>query len=54
MSPLRYFGSFFYTDGTFELQLPPGIARIEVTKGYSYYTSIGEVRIEDGKRRTTR
>jgi hypothetical protein len=49
VSPLRYFGAFFYTDGTFELQLPPGVSRIEVSKGYSYYTSLGEVRVEDGK-----
>ena len=31
VSPLRYFGSFFYTDGTFEVKLPPGVARIEVS-----------------------
>jgi hypothetical protein len=31
VTPLRYFGSFFYTDGTFEVKLPPGIARIEVS-----------------------
>jgi hypothetical protein len=49
VSPLRYFGSFFYTDGSFELKLPPGLTRIEVSKGYSYYTSIAEVRIEEGK-----
>ncbi len=49
VTPLRYFGSFFYTDGTFEVKLPPGIARIEVSKGYSYYTFIGEAHIEEGK-----
>src|ERR1017187_5564679 len=43
VTPLRYFGSFFYTEGAFEVKLPPGVARIEVSKGYSYYTSIGEV-----------
>ena len=49
VTPLRYFGSFFYTEGTFEVKLPAGIARIEVTKGYSYYQSLSEVKIEEGK-----
>src|SRR5579863_8809733 len=35
VTPLRYFGAFFYTEGTFEVSLPAGFARIEVTKGYS-------------------
>jgi hypothetical protein len=52
VTPLRYFGSFFYSEGSFELTLPPGIARIEVTKGYSYYPSIAEVRVDDGKTST--
>ncbi len=30
------------------MKLPPGNARIEVSKGYSYYTSIGDVQIKDG------
>src|SRR5579871_2535179 len=49
VTPLRYFGSFFYTEGAFEVQLPSGIARIEVTKGYSYYQHLAEVKIEDGQ-----
>jgi hypothetical protein len=49
VTPLRYFGSFFYTEGAFEVKLPPGIARIEVSKGYSYYRSLAEVKIEEGK-----
>ena len=49
VTPLRYFGAFFYTEGSFEVKLPPGIARIEVTKGYSYYPALAEVKIEDGK-----
>jgi hypothetical protein len=24
VGPLRYYGSFFYTDGGFEVKLPPG------------------------------
>ncbi len=52
VTPLRYFGSFFYTEGSCELQLPPGLARIEVSKGYSYYASIGETKIDAGKTST--
>jgi hypothetical protein len=49
VTPLRYFGSFFYTEGSFEVRLPPGTARIEVSKGYSYYPALAEVKIEEGK-----
>jgi hypothetical protein len=49
VTPLRYFGSFFYTAGAFEIQLPPGVARIEVTKGYAYYQALAEAKIEEGK-----
>src|SRR5260370_33446527 len=49
VGPLRYYGSFFYTDGSFEVKLPPGPARIEVSKGYGYYSAIGEVEIVAGK-----
>ena len=49
VGPLRYYGSFFYTDGSFEVKLPPGPARIEVRKGYGYYVSLGEVEIPAGK-----
>src|SRR5438309_2468538 len=49
VGPLRYYGSFFYTDGTFEVKLPSGPARIEVRKGYGYHTAIGEVDIAPGR-----
>jgi hypothetical protein len=52
VGPLRYYGSFFYTDGSFEVKLPPGPARVEVRKGYTYYTSIGEAEILPGKTTT--
>ncbi|HEY3840914.1 MAG TPA: CehA/McbA family metallohydrolase [Bryobacteraceae bacterium] len=52
VTPLRYFGSFFYTEGVFEIKLPPGIARIEVTKGYAYYPALAEVNIQDGQTST--
>src|SRR6266566_4796599 len=45
VGPLRYYGSFFYTDGTFEVKLPSGPARIEARKGYGYYVSLAEVEI---------
>jgi hypothetical protein len=38
--PARYYGSFFYTNGSFEVTLPPGPARLEVRKGYSNYPAI--------------
>jgi hypothetical protein len=49
VGPLRYYGSFFYTDGSFQVALPAGPARVEVRKGYGYYTSIGEAEILAGK-----
>lgn len=47
--PARYYGSFFYTDGSFEVRLPPGPARVEVRKGYSYYLANAEATVESGK-----
>src|SRR5262245_59270244 len=47
--PIRYYGSFFYTEGSFEIKLPPGIARIEIWKGYSYYPVILQARIVSGQ-----
>jgi hypothetical protein len=38
--PARYYGSFFYTSGAFEITLPPGPARLEVRKGYAHYPAI--------------
>src|SRR5258708_31050346 len=49
VGPLRYYGSFFYTQETCEGELPAGPARIEVRKGYGYHTAIGEVDIAPGK-----
>src|SRR6266852_8706181 len=49
VGPLRYYGSFFYTEGSFEVKLPPGPAHIEVRKGYGYYVSLGEVEIPAGR-----
>lgn len=34
--PIRYYGWFFYTPGTFTVDVPAGPARIEVWKGYEY------------------
>src|SRR5262245_42610439 len=49
VGPLRYYGSFFYTDGTFEVKLPAGPARVEVCKGYGYYKSVVEAEISPGR-----
>jgi putative membrane-bound dehydrogenase-like protein len=35
-APIRYFGHFFYTMGTFALDVPAGTVRIEVWKGFEY------------------
>jgi hypothetical protein len=34
--PFRYYGWFFYTPGTFEVEVPPGATQIEVWRGYEY------------------
>ena len=35
-APIRYFGHFFYTRGAFGVDVPAGVARIEVWKGFEY------------------
>jgi dienelactone hydrolase len=35
-APIRYFGHFFYTRGSFSVEVPPGATRIEVWKGFEY------------------
>ena len=35
-APIRYFGHFFYTRGQFQLAVPAGPVRIEVSKGFEY------------------
>ncbi|HEX3726373.1 MAG TPA: hypothetical protein VHV08_09020, partial [Pirellulales bacterium] len=35
-APIRYFGRFFYTRGTFTVDVPAGPVRIEVWKGFEY------------------
>ena len=34
--PFRYYGWFFYTPGSFDVEVPPGSTRIEVWKGFEY------------------
>lgn len=34
--PFRYYGWFFYTDGTCDVRVPPGECRVEVWKGFEY------------------
>jgi len=35
-APIRYFGRFFYTNGEFEIFVPPGPVRIEIWKGLEF------------------
>lgn len=35
-APIRYFGHFFYTNGTFRVEVPAGPVRIEAAKGFEY------------------
>jgi hypothetical protein len=34
--PFRYYGWFFYSPGTFEVEVPAGATRVEVWRGYEY------------------
>jgi putative membrane-bound dehydrogenase-like protein len=45
-APIRYFGHFFYTPGSFSVDVPAGPARIEVWKGFEYRPEIYSVRGE--------
>ena len=46
--PIRYFGHFFYTDGTFDVRVPAGPVRIEVWKGFEYRPVSSEIQAEAG------
>ncbi len=35
-APIRYFGHFFYSPGTFEVEVPEGSTRIEAWKGFEH------------------
>lgn len=46
--PFRYYGWFFYSDGTCEVAVPPGRARIEVWKGFEYAPAVAHAEVGAG------
>ena len=50
-APIRYFGHFFYTSGTFSVDVPPGPARIEVWKGFEFQPETTTARMMRGEPR---
>ena len=47
-APIRYFGHFFYTPGTFSVDVPEGQVRIEVWKGFEYRPEVLTTRAASG------
>lgn len=47
--PFRYYGWFFYTDGTCEVAVPPGEARIEVWKGFEFVPAVVKTSMKLGE-----
>jgi len=48
-APIRYLGRFFYSWGDFEIELPPGAARVEVWKGLEYRPEVASTTIDTGQ-----
>ncbi|MGD9723146.1 MAG: PVC-type heme-binding CxxCH protein [Pirellulales bacterium] len=46
--PIRYFGHFFYTSGTFDVDVPAGPVRIEVWKGFEYRPAVATTELAAG------
>ena len=49
-APIRYFGHFFYTRGTFSVDVPAGPVRIEVWKGFEYRVEMLSTHVAAGTR----
>lgn len=49
--PFRYYGWFFYTNGTFTVRVPAGRVRIQVARGYEYRPVTVETRVAAGETR---
>jgi putative membrane-bound dehydrogenase-like protein len=47
--PYRYLGRFFYTRGQAVVEVEPGMARVEVWKGFEHRPEFVEARVESGK-----
>lgn len=50
-APIRYFGRFFYSPGTTEVEVPAGPARVEVWKGLEYRPQSLTTRVASGEQR---
>ncbi|HEY2894702.1 MAG TPA: hypothetical protein VGJ16_10830, partial [Pirellulales bacterium] len=53
-APIRYFGHFFYTTGTFTVDVPAGAVRIEVWKGFEHRPKSEQFDIAAGASRDVR
>ncbi len=47
-APYRYLGRFFYMTGEIDVAVPPGLVRIEVSKGFEYRPVVTEVNVAAG------
>lgn len=52
--PFRYYGWFFYSPGTFAVQVPAGSVRVEVWKGFEYRPVMVSTRVAAGATRKLR
>ena len=52
--PFRYYGWFFYSDGSFSVRVPTGAVRIEVWKGFEYRPVSLSTSVAEGENRTVR
>ncbi len=48
-APIRYFGHFFYTTGSFAVDVPEGTVRVEVHKGFEFRPKVESVRLAAGQ-----
>ncbi len=48
-APIRYFGHFFYTTGTFAVDVPEGAVRVEVCKGFEFRPKVESVQVAAGQ-----
>jgi putative membrane-bound dehydrogenase-like protein len=53
-APIRYFGRFFYTQGTFSVDVPQGPVRIEVWKGFEYRPEMLSTHVSAGQQSDVR
>ncbi|HVC92981.1 MAG TPA: CehA/McbA family metallohydrolase [Pirellulales bacterium] len=48
--PFRYYGWFFYTSGSFDVEVPPGKTRVEVWKGFEFQPATRTVQLAPGEK----